>query len=81
MFLFELGGVNDLVQPEASLEPGQQGKDFVGRSHLEPTGATVGAVSVEVHRGRSDAAAVFGVVEDLVLRHGQDPTRVDLHTD
>ena len=73
------GGINYFTEPIAALQPGKQSEDLVGRSDLEPTGPTIGTVSGEVHCGGARATTVFGVVEDLVLRHGKHATGADLN--
>ena len=62
------------------MKPGDQREDLVGRAHLEPTRAAVITIGVEVHRGGGDSSAVFGVIKDFVLSHGEDPPGAHLHT-
>ncbi len=81
MVQLKLRRVDNLVKAEASLQPREQGKDLVGRTHLETARAAIGTVGVEVHRGGSNAAAFFGVVEDLILRHGQNSAGLHFDTD
>ena len=74
------GGVNDFVQSVAPLQPGDEGKNLVCRAHLETAGAAIVAVGVEVDRGGGDAATLFGVIKNFVLRHGQHSTGSYLDT-